>query len=86
MKLASTDTLKALMKQRGLSCARLAQYAGCSKSFIGFLLHGDKTSCSEALADDIAAALDVPTSVLFVKHTSARSGRSINSQQRKVAA
>lgn len=74
MKLQSPEVLKALMNQKGFSMQRLATYSGCSKSFIGFLATGHKKTCTKALADEIARALDVPTSVLFVDMVSAGSG------------
>ena len=75
MKLRSPDILRAFMKQKDFSMQRLATYAGCSKSFIGFLTTGDKTSCTEPLAVEIARALDVPLDVLFERRASASSGR-----------
>lgn len=72
----------AFMKQKDFSVQRLATYAGCSKSFIGFLRTGDKTSCTETLAKEIARALDVPLEVLFEAKASAPSGRNT---QRKAA-
>lgn len=82
MKLASTDTLRALMAQRGLSYETLARYAGCSKSFISHLTSGRKRTCTPQLADRIAEALAVPTTVLFVPLGSAASGTSIRSGER----
>lgn len=82
MKLRSKEVLVAFMKQKDFSVQRLATYAGCSKSFIGFLRTGDKTSCTEALAKEIARALDVPLEVLFERKASAPSGRNT---QRKAA-
>ncbi len=74
MKLRSAAVLKAFMDQKGFSMQRLATYSGCSKSFIGFLTTGHKTSCTAALAQEIARALDVPLEVLFEDRTSASSG------------
>ncbi len=75
MKLRSSEVLRAFMKQKGFSMQRLATYSGCSKSFIGFLANGDKKSCTEKLAKDIARALDVPCEVLFEHMASAACGR-----------
>ena len=75
MKLRSADVLRAFMKQKNFSMKRLALYSGCSKSFIGFLANGDKTSCTPALAKNIAEALDVPLDVLFERRASAHSGQ-----------
>lgn len=65
MKLRSADTLRALMEQDGFSLGRLARYADCSKGFISHLLAGRRSSCTPELADRIAEALGVPTTVLF---------------------
>lgn len=65
------------MKQKGFSMQRLATYSGCSKSFIGFLANGTKTSCTETLAKEIARALDVPYDVLFESRASDSCGPSI---------
>lgn len=75
MRLTSPDTLRALMAQRGYSLARLARYADCSKGFISHLLAGRKTTCTPALAQLIAEALDVPLEILFVPSVSAGSGQ-----------
>lgn len=85
MELTSSDTLKALMAQRGFSYERLARYAGCSKSFISHLVRGRKKTCTPQLATRIAEALEVPRAILFVDRASADSGQSIRTQ-RKVAA
>lgn len=74
MKLRSAEVLRAFMKQKNFSMQRLATYSGCSKSFIGFLANGDKTSCTKTLATKISEALDVPLEVLFEERTSAVSG------------
>lgn len=79
MRLASQDTLRALMKQRDFSLARLARYAGCSKSFIHQLTDGTKKTCTAQLGSRIAEALEVPVEILFVVETSADSGRNIRS-------
>lgn len=86
MKLRSTDILRAFMKQKNFSMGQLATYAGCSKSFIGFLANGDKTSCTPDLADRIANALGAPTEALFEPKVSAPSGHSVKPVRKKVAA
>ncbi|WP_217996826.1 helix-turn-helix domain-containing protein [Nocardioides jensenii] len=77
MRLRSAEVLRAFMKQKNFSMQRLATYSGCSKSFIGFLANGDKTTCTPKLAANIAEALDVPLDVLFEQHASADSGRRV---------
>ncbi|TWS25393.1 helix-turn-helix transcriptional regulator [Tsukamurella sputi] len=84
MKLTSIETLRALMRQRGFSMQRLARYAGCSKSFIGHLCSGRKTTCTPQLAVRIAEALDVPVDLIFVVYGSADSGR--NSRTKRISA
>ena len=75
MKLRSPEILQAFMNDKNFSVARLARCADCSKSFIGFLRTGAKTSCTPALAERIAEALDVPLVALFEAKTSAGSGQ-----------
>lgn len=74
MNLRSAEVLRAFINQKGFSRAQLAYLAGCSKSFIGFLATGDKTSCSPDLAARIAEALAVPVDVLF-DHRPSTAGR-----------
>ena len=78
MKLRSPEILVAFMNDKNFSVARLARCSDCSKSFIGFLRTGAKTSCTPALAERIAEALDVPLVALFDAKTSAVSGRNTN--------
>lgn len=82
MKLTSKDTLRALIKQRGLSYADLGQMAGCHKTMISALVNGHRPSCSPELAERIARCLGVPSEVLFVHQTSADGGSSDNSQEK----
>lgn len=65
MRLRSSDTMRALMKQYDMSLGQLADYSKCSKGFISHLLAGRRSSCTGPLADRIALALHVPTEVLF---------------------
>lgn len=74
MRLTSPATLRALMGQRGFSNSRTARYSGCSPSFIAHLLVGRKTTCTPALAQRIAEALDVPLDILFVPTVSTPRG------------
>lgn len=78
MKLRSAETLRALMRQDEFSLARLARYAGCSKSFISHLLSGRRSSCTTELGDRIAEALSVPVEILFVVCKSPSAGQSGN--------
>jgi transcriptional regulator with XRE-family HTH domain len=76
MKLKSADTLRALMEQNRISLGRLARYAGCSKGFISHLLANRRSSCTTALGEAIAEALNVPVSVLFEVRASPSAGQS----------
>jgi transcriptional regulator with XRE-family HTH domain len=84
MKLRSAEILRAFMNQKDFSMQRLATYSGCSKSFVGFLANGTKTSCTKQLAEQIARALDVPIEVLFEAKASAGSGNN-DKRRAKVA-
>lgn len=70
MLLSSPEMLRATMDRRGFTLARLARYAGCSKSMVGHLVTGHKKSCTPDLAVRIAEALDVPTELLFLPSSS----------------
>lgn len=74
MKLRSKEILNAFMDDKEFSNGRLAQYAGCSRTFIGYLRTGHKTSCTPALAERIAEALNTPLVALFDARPSAGSG------------
>ena len=69
VRLRSADTLRALIRQKGLSYSDVARFAGCHKSFIGAMASptpdNQKRSCSQAKAEAIALLLDVPLNVLF---------------------
>lgn len=80
MRLTSPDTLKALMAQRGFSLDRMARYAGCSKGMVSHLTSGRKNSCSAELATNIAEALEVPLTILFVPQVPTQSAQYINSE------
>lgn len=81
MRLKSPEILRAFMDQKNFSMNRLARYAGCSKAMIGYLAKGDKTTCSEPLAQAIAEALDVPLLALFDRMESAVSVRNSGNRQ-----
>lgn len=87
MKLKDKSILVAYMDnpRNPYSTGRLAQYAGCSRSFIGHLRTGYKTSCTPQLAQRIAEALGVPLEALFDLRPSAGSGSS-SKRREKVAA
>lgn len=74
MKLRSKEILDAFMETKGFSNGRLATYSGCSRAFIGHLRSGHKKSCTPALAERIAEALDIPVEGLFEPKESAVSG------------
>jgi transcriptional regulator with XRE-family HTH domain len=65
MQLSSPEMLAATIRRRGFSLADLARQCGCSKSMVGHLTSGHKTTCTPALAERIAAALGVPLDLLF---------------------
>lgn len=86
MKLASPDTLKALIRQRDLSYADVARAAGCHKSFIGALANGTKSTCKPVTGERIAKCLQVPVEILFVASVSPDGGRTGNPQSKEPAA
>lgn len=77
MRILSGETLRALIKQRGMNQSSLAAAAGCSASFINALCAGAKTSCSKTLASRVAVILQVPISVIFDPAESLVTGQSI---------
>lgn len=74
MKLQSGEILRAFMRQRGISERTLARYAGCSRAFIGHLLHERRTTCTPELALKISEALAVPLEGLFTPRQSGVNG------------
>lgn len=74
MHLSSPDMLAATIRRRGLSLADLARQCGCSKSMVGHLTTGHKTTCTPELATRIAAALDAPLELLFLVPATPRVG------------
>lgn len=81
MKLTSKDTLRALIKQRGLSYGDIGEMAGCHRTMVSQLVNGNRTSCTPELAEKIALCLGVPSEVLFVAHPSASSGQNIKGRR-----
>lgn len=61
----STETLRALMHQAGLSTRGLALAAGVHHSFIDHLLSGRRETCGPTVTESIAGTLGAPPSVLF---------------------
>jgi transcriptional regulator with XRE-family HTH domain len=84
MRLTSGDTLRALMAQKDISYAEMADSADVSKGFISHLTAGRKKTCTPRVADRIARRLDVPLELLFVPSISSDAG-AIVKQQRKAA-
>jgi transcriptional regulator with XRE-family HTH domain len=84
MRLQSPDTLRALMAQRNFSMERLARYSGCSKSFISHLTSGRKTTCTDALGERIAEALEVPLEILFIPSISTSDRDSVGGMKKAV--
>ena len=58
------------MSTKGFSMDRLARYAGCSKGMVSHLTSGRRTSCTPALAENIAEALGMSVRSLFVPRVS----------------
>lgn len=75
MRLTSKDTLRALIRQRGLSYGDIGKMADCHRTMISQLVNGNRTSCTPELAERIALCLGVPSEVLFVAQASAASGQ-----------
>jgi len=84
MKLTSQDTLRALIKQRGMSYEDIGRACDCHRSMISALVNGHRTSCTPQLAERIALYLGVPSEVLFVAKAPAGSGQ--NDKPRKKVA
>lgn len=85
MRLKSPDILRAHMEHKKFSMSRLARYAGCSRQFIYMLLNGDKSTCSEPLAEALVEALDAPIEALFDRMESAVSVRNSGNRQTRKA-
>jgi transcriptional regulator with XRE-family HTH domain len=82
MRVVSAEMLRATMARRSMSMSRLARYAGCSKSMIGHLCSGYKTTCTPELALRIAEGLDVEAELLFVPTASTSRSRSANTREK----
>lgn len=80
MKLISKETLRALIKQKGLSYRDIGDMVGVHRSMIGQLVGGQRSSCKPDTAEKIAICLGVPREVLFALQASAASGRNGKAQ------
>lgn len=85
MELVNREGLVDCMEDKKFSLDRLARYAGCSKGMVSHLTKGRRKTCSPRLAENIAEALGVPVSLLFVPRVSTQEGRNVN-QMKTVAA
>ncbi|MEU1550282.1 helix-turn-helix transcriptional regulator [Nocardia sp. NPDC005745] len=65
MRLKSSDTLRALMHQSGLSTRGLAAQVGCDHSFIDHLLAGRRLGAGHELASEISRAVGAPEDLLW---------------------
>lgn len=70
MHLRDPKFLVQCMDARDLTVRTLAERVGVSRSAIGHLRSGKRTSCSIPTAKKIGAALGVPYEVLFVERLS----------------
>lgn len=83
MQVANKDGLVREMQRKGFSLARMARYAGCHKSAIGHLMTGRNKTCTPALAQNIAEALDLDVELLFVPQLSTQQGRNVKRTRTK---
>ncbi len=74
------------METKGFSLGRMARYAGCSKAMVSHLTSGRRTSCTPALAENIAEALGMSVRSLFVPRVSTQGVRNVSTNKTKVAA
>lgn len=81
MELKDREGLVEAMAQRRFSLDRMARYAGCSKGMVSHLTSGRRKTCSPTLAQNIAEALDVPLSLLFVPKVSTQQGHSAHTRK-----
>lgn len=77
MKLQSAETLRALMRQKDFTMARLGRAADCSRQFIWQLLNDEKSTMKPRTAVLIAEALDVPLELLFVPSTAIKTDQNV---------
>jgi transcriptional regulator with XRE-family HTH domain len=81
MRITHPPTLKALIRQRGLTYAALGAQVGCTAPFLCHLAQGRRSGATPELAERIAEALDVDLDLIFVDSTTADSGSSDRDQQ-----
>ena len=74
MKLNSKDTLRALIKQRGLSYSEVGEMSDCHRTMVSALVNGHRSSCTPELAERLARCLSVPVEVLFAPQAPTASG------------
>lgn len=70
VRLISADALRQYMRFRGYTIRELADRAGVSRSTIGHLVSGTRSTCNPDTARLIAKALDCPVDALFVAKVS----------------
>lgn len=70
MKLRDTTLLISYMEAQDFSQSRLGRYAGVSRQFIHQMVHGDRRTCTPAVAKLIEEALRVLPGTLFVAEMS----------------
>ena len=81
MELHNREGLVDRMEDKRFSLDRLARYAGCSKGMVSHLTAGRRKTLSPVLAENIAEALDVPLSLLFVPRVSTETRRNENTMK-----
>lgn len=86
MQLTDSERLVRRMKKENFSLDRLARYAGCSKGMVSHLTAGRRKTCSPALAENIAEALDVDLDYLFMPQVSTQLAHNVKPTRIKVAA
>lgn len=81
MKLRDRELLAAYMEQKDFSQARLGRYAECKRQFIWALLHGDRNTCTEPIANRIEEALGLITGTLFEDNESPEKRPAVKKQE-----
>ena len=86
VRLHSAQSLAAWMTFRDISVRDLALRTGVSRSTIGHLRSGRRSTCSPALAKRIAKVLDVPVSALFAPRALRVARKPASASSRKAVA